>query len=177
MRPAYADARALSAAMVRGEESAWAAFCDRWTDHAIAIARNATGRDESWCMDVVQDALIRAVRTIRVVESENQLGAWVASLVKSAAVDRYRSESRRARRERDRQDAPGSSGPDRDEVERLIAAINELPATDRDLLLRRLCRDQTLRSIADADGVTIGQTHGRLRRLVTKLRSTLGATE
>lgn len=181
LAPDYADAASLSAAMVRGDESAWSAFCDRWTDHALAVARNATGRDESWCMDVVQDAFVRAVRTIKVVESENQLGAWIATLVKSAAVDHYRKESRRARREHERghnkqQDGPDPV-PDKAEVERLLSAIAELPESDRDLLLRRLCRDHTLREIAEAEGVTIGQTHGRFRRLVAKLRDTLDSTQ
>ena len=71
--PRYDDARSLTEAMVLGSERAWRAFVDRCFDHAAAVARSLTGRDESFCHDAAQDAMVRAVRNVRVIESNREL--------------------------------------------------------------------------------------------------------
>ncbi len=79
-----------------------------------AAARRATGRDEMFCLDVVQDAVLRVIRTVRPVESEAAArSAWLRLVVRTAAYDLLRREQRQparnARRGRRSSAVPGPS--------------------------------------------------------------------
>ena len=94
----------LTAAMCAGtgrpsgrSTSATSACCSAC---AVAACRARRGRDEHFCLDVVHDAVLRIVRTIRPVRGgEGQLIAWLRLVVRSVAYDLLRREQRRAARE------------------------------------------------------------------------------
>src|SRR5262245_41491413 len=52
----------LTAALAAGNEDAVETFYRRYFDWLYAQARRATRRDESFCLDVVQDAVLRIMR-------------------------------------------------------------------------------------------------------------------
>src|SRR5438874_1612657 len=81
--------------MAAGDEDAIESFYRRYFDWLYAQARRTTRRDESFCLDVVQDAVLRIVRTIRAVKTENQFRAWLRLVVQTTALDRLRAERRR----------------------------------------------------------------------------------
>src|SRR5688572_24090381 len=86
--------------MSRGERDAVASFYDRYFAALYRCARSVTRRDEHFCLDVVQDAVLRVVRTIRpVTGGEGQLLAWLKLVVQSVAYDALRREQRRTARE------------------------------------------------------------------------------
>ncbi|MFO0875168.1 MAG: sigma-70 family RNA polymerase sigma factor [Phycisphaerales bacterium] len=66
---------------------------------ALAVARRRSGRDESFCLDAVQETFLRVVRSLPAIETEAQLEAWLARTIESCVLDALRSEQRRARRE------------------------------------------------------------------------------
>jgi len=90
-----AATKTLTAAMAAGNEDAVETFYRRYFDWLYAQARRATRRDESFCLDVVQDAVLRIVRTVRCVKTEPQFRAWLRLVVQTTAFDRLRSERRR----------------------------------------------------------------------------------
>src|ERR671912_618721 len=96
--------------MSRGDRRAVGAFYDRYFGLLLRSARGAMPRsrasDEHLCLDVVHDAVLRIVRTIRpVTGGEGQLVAWLRVVVQSVAYDYLRREQRRAAREHEaRQD-------------------------------------------------------------------------
>ena len=55
----------LTALIARGDERAFATFYELWFDRALALARSISRRDESFCLDVVQDCMLRVVRMKR----------------------------------------------------------------------------------------------------------------
>src|SRR3954447_15947319 len=85
--------------MAAGNEDAVETFYRRYFDWLYAQARRATRRDESFCLDVVQDAVLRIIRTVRCVRSDGQLRAWLRLVVQTTALDHLRSERRRTHRE------------------------------------------------------------------------------
>src|SRR5690242_20301376 len=89
----------LTAGMAAGNSRAVEVFYRRYFDIMYAYARQMTRRDESTCLDVVQEAVLRVVRTVRRVESERQFRAWLRLVTQTSALDMLKSESRRRRRE------------------------------------------------------------------------------
>src|SRR5512140_2716348 len=95
--------------MARGDEPAIESFYRRYFDLLYRHARQVSRRDESFCLDIVQEALLRIVRTIRPVATEPQLVGWLKLVVKSVAYDLLRGERRRHKREIDRGAVAGVS--------------------------------------------------------------------
>lgn len=168
--------RSLTASISRGDTEAFARFYQAWFDRAYAAARSLTGRDEAFCLDVVQDAMIRVARRMPTLPDERSLEGWLARVVRSAALDRLRREQRRILRERSRSPAPTPVPPDElndllERIDWLRAALTELPADDRALLDARFARSRTLRDAGDEVGLTGDAAHGRLRRIINRLRN------
>lgn len=168
----------LTAAIARGDEEAFAEFYQRWFDRVYAKARSITRRDEAFCLDVVQDCMMRVVRSMRPLNNEPAVAAWMARTLFTTAMDRLREDQRRARREREvarrdsRSAADDLSGTlEREEQEAwLRARIDELPADDRQLILDRFEHGKTLDAIGGAHGITLHAAHGRIWRILARLR-------
>jgi RNA polymerase sigma factor (sigma-70 family) len=157
-----------------GDPRAVELFYSQYFDFLYQHARRATGRDEAFCLDVVQDAVIRILRTIRRAESQSQLRAWLGLVVRTTAYDLLKSERRRAAR----QAVLVPAEEDRDETgdQRLDALRREIAKLDPQLIQLielRFERQWTLARIAAKLGLTIGTVDGRLRRALLTLRSRL----
>ncbi|MCW5777031.1 MAG: sigma-70 family RNA polymerase sigma factor [Phycisphaeraceae bacterium] len=169
--------RDLTAAISRGDAAAFARFYEAWFDRAFKTARSLTGRDESFCLDVVQDAMLRVARRIPTLPDERSLERWLSRVVRSAALDRLRRERRRIQRERSRSPAPSPARPDElteliERIDRLRAILTKLPAEDRSLIDARFGRARTLRDAGEEAAISGDAAHGRLRRILNRMRGT-----
>lgn len=169
------DTAALTRAAARGDTAAFGTIYERWFDRALSAAHRLTGRDEAFCLDVVQDAMLRAARRIPSLPSEAALGAWLCRVVHRAALDRLRAERRRAARERTAQDA-ARTAPERtppesldDEIAWLRERLRQLPPDEGWLLGARFVRGRTLAQVGDALGLTGDAAHGRIRRVLRRV--------
>ncbi|MFI4897042.1 MAG: RNA polymerase sigma factor [Phycisphaerales bacterium JB059] len=165
--------RALTRAISRGDDRAFERFYNTWFEPAYTMARTLTRRDESFCLDVVQDAMLKAARSMKPIDTDEQLAAWVRRVVHTAALDRLRAERRRLARERDAAtDTVASRRLARtdERIAWLHAQIDALPSEDRSLLLFRFARSRTIEATADAHALTPGAAHGRIRRALRRLR-------
>src|SRR5207237_963299 len=82
-------------------------FYRAWFDWSFRLAQRLTRRDESFCLDVVQEAMLRVARSMKAMKSRTDLERWMSRVVHTAALDQLRRASRRGVRER----ARGSGGP------------------------------------------------------------------
>ncbi len=167
------DVRSLTTAVAIGDTNAFARLYRQYFDWMYAEARRATGQGEAFCLDVVQDAMLRLMRSIKPFDSEPQLRAWMRSVVRSSALDRLRTDARRRRREqRSGWEQPGQgSVEDRDErLPWLRAAMAALPSTGAELLFYRFAQGLTLRELGAARGLSPSAVDGRIRRLLAALR-------
>lgn len=167
----------LTTAMAAGNEDAVETFYRRYFDWLYAQARSATRRDESFCLDVVQDAVLRIIRTIRRVDTEAQLRAWLRLVVQTTALDRLRAERRRHRREL----ATVLAGPrehiesndevdDAGQLEWIKRQIARFDPRLVQIIELRFEQRWTLARIAARFGLSIGTIDGRLRRALKELR-------
>jgi RNA polymerase sigma factor (sigma-70 family) len=170
----------LSAALARGDDRAIELFYRRWFDWLFGQARRATGRDESFCLDVVQESLLRILRSVRTVECEARFRAWLGLVVQSTAYDLLRSEQRRRQRERRSIEGAGANDAEAASADRealdaerlrwLQSQVQRLDPTLARLIEMRFERQWTLTRIGKALGLSVGTVDGRLRRLLSDLR-------
>lgn len=165
-------ARRLTAGIARGDRACLDEFYRHWFDRCYTLARSLTGRDESFSMDVVQEAMLRVVRGCKAMPGEADLDRWMTRVVHTAALDLLRRESRRVSRER--RAARTQTGPPAAAIDERIVWIRqrlgELPARDGWLVWLRLARGKTLEQAGAAAGITGDAAHGRIRRTVEQLR-------
>ena len=175
--PPEIDHVALVRSLAAGDEAAFAAFYAAWFAPTLALARAACRRDEAFCLDVVQDVMLAVAKKMPALGTTASIGAWLARSVLRAATDRLRSEQRRRRREERAGTArPATAGEpwhDLAETERqqwLVARLQELPAGDRALLAARFGAATTVTAAGALQGLGPDAAHGRLRRVLERLR-------
>ncbi|MHC5002469.1 MAG: RNA polymerase sigma factor [Planctomycetota bacterium] len=168
------DVRRLTRAIAAGDAETFARFYEERFDRLYRHARAVTGRDEAFCLDVVQDAMMKVIRSMRPMDSEPELAAWLRRVVRSVAVDRIRADDRRRRREQGpRPDAADGltgetfGGERRQWLVRELAGLEGSVAT---MLTQRFRFGWSLRRIAAAAGLSIGAVDGRINRAVSSLR-------
>ncbi|MBY0311799.1 MAG: sigma-70 family RNA polymerase sigma factor [Phycisphaerales bacterium] len=170
-----ADALRHSRGIRRQDPAAITEFYEQWFDWSLATARALTRKDESFCLDVVQDTMLRVIRAIPEIDSAAAMRCWLSRTICNLAIDRIRRDDRRSIRERHAENpsAPPVSSDHLAQAETLAwlnARLVELDAEDAALLRHRFAHDRTVRSIADASGRTEDATHGRIRRILHALR-------
>ena len=165
----------LTASMSRGDSAAIEAFYRRYFDDMYLHARRVTRRDESFCLDVVQDAVLRIVRTVRPMVSQAHLENWLRVIVKTSAYDRLRQEKRQQRRDSNRP-THDQTVPDDETLEELRKALSQLDPEIVRMIELRYREGFTLRRLANLFQTTTSAIDGRLRRAIVKLRETLEST-
>ena len=63
------EIKTLTGAIAAGDTDAFSRFYRARFDQMLAEAVRATGRDESFCLDVVQDAMMRVIRSMKPMSS------------------------------------------------------------------------------------------------------------
>jgi RNA polymerase sigma factor (sigma-70 family) len=169
------ETQRLTAGMAAGHAQAVESFYRRYFDWLYAQARLATRRDESFCLDVVQDSVLRIARSVRRVDSEPQFRAWLRLVVQTVACDRLRSETRRHQRElvvasiRSEQ-VPFDEPTDTSQQHWLKEQIGRLDPQIVRMIEMRFEQSWTLGRIAAFFGLSVGTIDGRLRRALKQLK-------
>lgn len=169
------SAAVLSRAIAAGDAGALAEFYEGHFDGLYARARAFTGRDEAFCLDVVQEAVVRIARRMRPMATDGDVERWAGAVLRSAARDLLRRDRRRAQRE-------GRAGAARPEViraeeaapaEAVRAAVAALDPEEAILLKLRFGAGATLEQAGAAVGASGAAAHGRIRRALGKLKRSL----
>ena len=174
--PAHASSHELTAAIARGDEHAFARFYDLWFDRLLAMAHACTRRDEAFCLDVVQDCMVRVVDKLPPLDSEGAVAAWLTRTVLRLAVDRLRAEARRTAREeivaarRPEAEVADPHRPDAEQLAWLEQRLAELPAADAALLRARFVHGDTTATAGAPLALSADAAAGRIRRLVLRLK-------
>lgn len=181
------DAARLTDGVRRGDRAAFSLLYERFSGRVFDVARSLTGRDEQFCLDVVQETMMRAIRSLPSLDSDAALGAWLTTTARRVAIDLLRSEWRRDVREKRRQAHAGThsrlGGSDRtprdqEELAWLCEQLRSLDA-DTELWLRRHVGDgASLRLLDQASTSEQGAVrvashdaiYGSVRRALTALR-------
>lgn len=134
--------------------------------------------------DVVQDVFTALWRNPEKFDpGRGSLPGYVAMMARSRAVDRVRSRGaaaaavdRLAVRDADREtevESPADSAVRREEAGRVLAAVADLPAAQRDAVLMAYGRGLSTAEIAEAAGVPLGTAKSRLRLGLQRTRQAI----
>ena len=135
--------------------------------HAARLSR----RDEAFCLDVVQDSMMRVIRSLGPMESPAQLRRWLRRVVSSCVVDRIRADERRRRREERATRMRLAAGePDQEWIAWLRGRLVQLGQAEVHLLRQRFQWGRTLRRIGEAVHLSPAAVDGRLNRTLKELR-------
>jgi len=176
MQPTTLDASRITRAIASGDAGALALLYDKRFDRLYAIARRSTGLCEADCLDIVQDAFLKIIRSIKPIDSEAALDAWMARVVRSCAFDHLKRE-RRLRARQAVAARAGSAGGPIDEIDERLAMIRaELTGMERhtrELIELRHRAGMTLAMIGRLVELKPGAVDGRLRRAESAIRASL----
>jgi RNA polymerase sigma factor (sigma-70 family) len=174
--------RRLCAAIRAGDEREFARFYDLWFPRALQLARALVRGDEAAGLDVVQEVMLKVVHRLPALASGPAVAAWMAKTISATAIDRRRSDARRVHRETAVAGSRPEAGTgdalsrlgDQEQLGWLRAQLADLSADERLLLQQRFGGETSLGEVAGALGLSADAVHGRVRRLVLRLRRAAG---
>jgi RNA polymerase sigma-70 factor, ECF subfamily len=138
-------------------------------DELLAHARRLAG--DQHAEDVVQDALLRALRAYPRLRHADHLRAWLYRVTTTAAIDLHRSR----RREVPTDEVPAPATHDTYDEGAFDALIAPLPNGARAALRLRFVDDLDYEGIADRLGITTVAARQRVSTAVRTLRERLAA--
>ena len=170
----------LTRRMGRGDEEAFVEFHGRYFVRMFRYAFVLCGGDEENAKEVTQESLLRVVRYVKPMRDEDVFWSWLTVLMRSAAADQGRRQTRYRRlRERYRLASELSrvAGGERTESGGAIFLLEEALATldvdDRQLIERKYFRGESYGEMATDLNTTARAIEGRLARARKKLKQAI----
>lgn len=182
---------AIIADAQRGDPAALSALVDQYSDRLFGFFfRMAGHRTEA--EDLMQEVFLRVVRMIGSYKDEGRFEPWLFRIAANLARDRIR----RIRRSPARMTAAGddpegdplseiageAERPDHplersEDVERLNAALEQLPDGEREVIMLRHFSQLSFKAIAELLSVPLGTALARSHRGLQRLRNLMEAQE
>jgi RNA polymerase sigma-70 factor (ECF subfamily) len=166
-----------------GEVRAFEVVFDRHADAAFSLAYRMCGR-RALAEDIVQEAFLSLWRSgVRYDRARGSVRSWVLSVVHNRAIDAFRREGTRDRRDvHDEGLAERVPSPElveveverRDDAQQVRTALEELPTEQRQVIELAYFGGFTHTEIADMLDLPPGTVKGRMRLGLSKLRLALG---
>ncbi|MFO0833767.1 MAG: sigma-70 family RNA polymerase sigma factor [Phycisphaerales bacterium] len=166
-----------------GDPATFTDLYQHWFDRSVAIVRARTGRDESFALDVVQDAMIRVARGMPRLDTDADLSRWMVRVLTTCALDRLKQESRENARRAFARSAESSTstasvmhGSDRsrptvdESMEELRRHLAELQPDQRAALSLRFWFGRSLAAIGRVFSISEDAAHGKLRASLRTLQ-------
>jgi RNA polymerase sigma factor (sigma-70 family) len=171
---ADAEARALAAAIARGDEQAFRALYERYHNRLLRLSLVLGRGDESLAQDLVQTVFVTAAKKLRRIETEEHLWNWLARVARQTSAKAWRKRQRdpaMAHAEVLPEDCPATAEPDSFFEEKLDAAIKSLDIEEQQLVRIFYFDRLSHKEIAGQLGTTPKAVSSRLERVREKLRS------
>jgi len=173
----YATTRSVAS----GDPDAVARLYEAKFAYVFAMVKRSGGLNDEDAMDVLQDVMLKVIRTIRPVRSERALDAFLTRVSRSCAYDHLRKKLRQVKREQTHvtHGLIALTADARLAQEEALAALRrELGGLDRvtrDIIDMRYRASMTLAVIGGHLGMSPGAVHGRLRRGLMKMGASVEA--
>jgi RNA polymerase sigma-70 factor (ECF subfamily) len=159
----------LVARCLAGSTGAFEPLVRRYEGPALVVARSMLG-DPDEAADAVQDAFVRAYRTLGRLRPGSSFGPWFRAILRNLCLDRLRSPRRRGQSldqtvvdRRVWSEPSGAVHAERQELSAVVqAALRELSAEHREVLVLKEMEGFGYDEIAKMVGVPKGTVGSRL---------------
>jgi RNA polymerase sigma-70 factor, ECF subfamily len=173
----------LIAALGQGDSAALGHLYDRYNRLAMSVAYRVL-ENRSAAEDCLQDAFLLVWRNHASFNPERgSVKSWLLTIVRNAAIDRRRGKEGRARGEvpidelelflASREDDPFEQAATSLQASQIQAALQRLPAEQREAIELAYFGGLTHHEIAERSGTPLGTVKGRMRLGLHKLRQLL----
>ena len=169
------DGELLDRYVRQGDQQAFRELVGRHVDWLYATALRLTG-NAALAEDVTQGVLLALSRKARALANRHCLAGWLFEASRCGARALLRAEMRRRERETmyAKTAAIVESPPAWDDLkDRFDAAVARLPASDREVLVRRFYQRMTHEAVATAMGISEEAARKRVTRALNRLRRAL----
>ena len=171
---------ALIAKAQRGDREAMHRLLSPWNDRVFSFLLTLL-RNRSDAEDAAQETFLRVVKGLPGYEHSGQFQAWIFRIARNqaalTATRKQRTEARESAVETEvLNDFPMSANDDAetdDRAQQLRAAVNDLPAAEREVVLLRLDEDLKFREIAERTRSPLNTVLGRMRNAMRRLHDQL----
>jgi RNA polymerase sigma-70 factor, ECF subfamily len=180
---ALPDDACLLRTIAGGDSGAVQALYDLHGSRCFALALRMLSQDHGAAEDVVQEVFMRVWRSAGSYDAERaSVQSWLLRITRNACIDLMRGRASRPAIAGDStmSELPASDDVWRDVAHRLTgetirAALDTLPAEQKEAINLAYFEGLTCQEIAQRTGIPLGTVKGRLRLGLHKLRSVLGA--
>lgn len=162
-----------------GELDAFDALIARWHRPLWIYIRRMAGRDED-AQDILQDVWLRAIRGIPRLRDGSRLRGWLFGITRRVLMDRLRRQYRTPTPgPLDDEDLPSDPEPvdHESDLVALEAALETMPAGEREVLTLFYLRDLSLAELAETLNIPVGTVKSRLFRARQMLRTLMERRE
>ncbi len=170
------DELELVARVLAGDPIAERTFYDLHVDAVYRLALRVT-RDTELARDLTQETFIRAFDRVGQFRGDASVATWLRRVAMSVVLNGLERAGARRAREISLDDVEVESRPmetdSLDLQERLSAALEQLPASQRGVIVMHDVEGFTHQEIAEALGITVSSSKVRLFRARAKLRIAL----
>jgi len=177
------------------EPAALEALVDAYSGRVFGFVYRMIGsRDDA--EDLVQEVFLRVTRTIGRYQDDGRFESWLFRIAANLVRDRGRRFGRQPNRVdvQSGEDAGGNGAAGMDgfagsgagpgwrmefgeDVTGLTAALSQLPAAEREVIMMRHYSDMSFKEIAEAMGTPLGTALARAHRGLQHLRELMGGVE
>jgi RNA polymerase sigma-70 factor (ECF subfamily) len=151
----------------RGDRAAMGELFERHRALAYSVGLSILGNPAD-ADEVVQETFLRAFRKLGEWRGEGRLSTWLYTIASRVSLDLARNKNAPTGLLRGEREGVGG-----DEVERLLAAIRELPEQQRVTIILRHFRAMPIADIAEAQGCAEGTVKANLHWAILRLREIL----
>jgi RNA polymerase sigma-70 factor, ECF subfamily len=140
-------------------------FCDRLYRYLLVLSRG----DQDLSRDLVSISMIKAVRTIRPMNTDADIWRWLTTIARNSFIDQLRKNRRMITKEI----SHTLPAPDTDETLRdiLNESVNELSTEEREIIERYYYENESQTELAGAHQTSRKAVESRLGRIRQKLRA------
>lgn len=178
------EVRALTRAMLEGNEGGFRRFHDIYGWRLFRLAATLLGGDLESAEDIVQETMVRIVRHIKSFDCETAFWNWLAAIVRNLVLDQKRSRFRFQQFLQRRgfwlvsppAQNPGAEDPKEVEIHLLEIALMQLDPPNALLLRRKYQEGLSLKDLAQSEGLTVEAIESRLARARAKLKNLMQAS-
>jgi RNA polymerase sigma factor (sigma-70 family) len=168
-------ARALTAAIARGDEAAFNLFYAEYSPRVFRLLIVVTGGDEELSLELHQHVMIKAAQRLKVFETEAELWAWLAQVARNRWKDVWRKRMREARAH-DSLPLPLEKAElvfPSPWVDQLEGALEALPAPERELVESFYFEEVSQKDLARSSGRSVKAIQCALARVRRRLKEIL----
>jgi len=163
---------ALTQGVANGDEAAARSFFERYFDRLFRFAVVLARGDEHLARDIVSIAMVKAVRSMRAMRTDEDIWRWLSRIACNGFIDHCRRNQRRVTTVSDETAWHEQAAPNVDAT--LQQALNEcmadLPADERRILESFYFEEHSQNELAVESNSTRKAVESRLARIRKKLR-------